>query len=180
MWTLTTTENTASPIFQNNSKQRNSYNNNENAPPHGLRAALMAAIASVSLTIAYGAAPTISGQYAIDWSKVNPDRTSTIQGANIGTIIFSPTISSSSSWYAPSTNSKYTGYTGTDLKYINVVRSETEGTTLGDVYFDMEGKALLDYFAARPHELSTIPMVQDGWSHMSKPPTAVRRISQTR
>lgn len=107
--------------------------------PHGLRAALMAAIASVSLTIAYGAAPSISGQYAIDWSKVNPDRTSTIQGANIGTIIFSPTISSSSSWYAPSTNSKYTGYAGTDLKYINVVRSETEGTTLGDVYFDMEG-----------------------------------------
>ena len=39
-------------------------------------------------------------------------------------------------------------------------------------------RPLLDYFAARPHELSTIPMVQDGWSHMSKPPTAVRRISQ--
>lgn len=108
--------------------------------PKGLRAALMAALASFSISTAYADATLIKDQYAVDWSKVTPDRTSSIQGANIGTTVFSPTIPapSPSSWYAPSTNSKYTGYTGTDLKYINVVRTET-AMTLGDVYFDMVG-----------------------------------------
>ncbi len=104
--------------------------------PHGLRAALMAAIASVSLT-SYAAA----ADYTFNWSTVKLESKGSIKNETSGAV-FCPTVPSSSyiqsvfPGYSPGNKTSYNA-SGSSIHYINVVRSDSlyDGQ---NVYFDMK------------------------------------------